>query len=127
MAKNVAIKLVDDSAGLTTADKDFGFDNPDCAGADIIIDVTAHNPDGTPGSLIVTVQGVDPASGKKYTILASAAIITVSTVILRIGRGLTAAANAVANSQLPSRFNVNLARSGNAHPMKFTVGMNLIR
>src|SRR5687767_3759143 len=58
----------------------------------LVIDATAVT--ATP-ALTVTISGVDRVSGKTYTLLASAAIATVSTIVLKVGPGLTAAANLV--------------------------------
>lgn len=63
-----------------------------------VIDVTSVT--ATP-LITVTVAGVDRTSGKTYTILASAVIGTAVTTVLRIGPGLTTAANLVANDVLP--------------------------
>jgi hypothetical protein len=63
----------------------------------VAIDVTAR----TSGTYTFTIQGKDPASGKYFTVLTSAGIASVTTVILRVGPALTAAANLVANDNLP--------------------------
>lgn len=63
-----------------------------------VIDVTAIT--ATP-SVTFTISGVDRVSGKVYTILASAAITAVGTTVLKVGPGLTAATNSVANDVLP--------------------------
>lgn len=67
-------------------------------GLHLVIDVTAVTL--TP-SVTVTISGVDRLSGKVYTLLASAAITAVGTTVLKVGPGLTAAANLVANDVLP--------------------------
>jgi hypothetical protein len=72
------------------------------SGANIYINVASVT-----GSLTVTVQGKDPASGQYYTILASAAIAATGLTVLKIGRGLTAAANSVANDQMPLTYRIN--------------------
>lgn len=98
------------------------FINPDGNGLDLIIDVTDVG--AGPGTVTVTIEGVDPASGKKYTILASAVINATGTTILRVGRGLTASANVVANSHIPKKVNVKAVVATNA--VVFSVGANLI-
>jgi hypothetical protein len=67
-------------------------------GGIITIDMTV-----VPGvdTVTFTFQGKDPLSGKYYTILASTAIVAVSTTVLRVYPGLPAAANLVANDILP--------------------------
>src|ERR1044071_2113216 len=82
-------------------------------GVTVVIDVTAVT--STP-STTVTIQGVDRVSGKTWTILASAAIATVSTVILRVAPGLPAAANVTANDLVPPVIRV-VASHNNANSM----------
>jgi len=65
----------------------------------VIIDVTAIA--ATP-SVVFNVRGFDPISGKSYLLLASAAIVAVSTVVLRIHPELTAAANLIAKDLCPN-------------------------
>lgn len=90
-------------------------------GAVVIVDVTAF----TSGTYTFTVQGRDPASGKYYTILTSAALGATGTVILRIYPGLTAAANLTASDVLPTAWRVSAA--GAATPsMTFSVGVHVI-
>ena len=72
-------------------------------GGKIIIDCTV---DPAAASVVFTVEGIDPASGKVFTILASAAVASVSTVVLTIHPFITAAANTAANDFLPENFNV---------------------
>lgn len=91
-------------------------------GIQIVIDTTAVT--ATP-SVVFTLQGKDVASGKFFTILASAAIATVSTVILRVYPGLTAAANLVATDILPANFRI-IATHGDADSITYTVGYSLI-
>lgn len=71
-------------------------------GITVVVDITALT--GT--SITFTIQGKDPTSGKYYTLLVSAALVGTGTTILRVGPGLTAAANTVANDQLPRTFRV---------------------
>jgi hypothetical protein len=76
------------------------------------------------GSVTLTIQGKDPASGKYYTLLAGAAVIANSTVTYRVGVGLTAAANLVANDALPRTIRI-LATHNNANPATYSVGYSL--
>lgn len=66
-----------------------------------------------PGVQTVTfkVQGKD-ALGNYYDILTSAAIVAVSQVVMKIGRGFLAAANTVANDGLPDVWRVVATHSG---------------
>jgi len=72
-------------------------------GGAFVINVTASA--ATP-SVVFTVKGVCPASGAKYTILASAAITGAGTTVLRIHPSLTAAANTIAKDFLSSGIEV---------------------
>lgn len=92
-------------------------------GAVVVIDVTAIT--GTSPSLTVTVEGKDPHTGKYYTILASAARTVAGTTVLRIGPGLTAAANAVANDLMPRDFRISYAIAGTTPSVSAKVGVLL--
>ncbi len=62
----------------------------------VINAVTAGSP-----SVVFTLLGKDPVSGKTWTILASAAVVATGVTILKVHPGLTASTNAVANDVLP--------------------------
>jgi hypothetical protein len=87
----------------------------------LVVDVTAVT--DTP-SIVVTVLGVDRVSGKTYTILASAAITGTGTTVLRVGQGLTAAANLVANDSLPPVFRIRVTHA-DADSVTYSVGAML--
>jgi hypothetical protein len=86
--------------------------------AQVVIDCTAAA--ATP-SVVFTVSGVDRVSGKVYTLLASAAVTATGTTVLRIGPGLTAAANLVANDVLPPVIRFT-ATHGDADSITYSVG-----
>lgn len=96
--------------------------NQNARGLILVIDMTV-----APGvdTVTFTVQGKDPASAKYYTILASAAIVAVSTVVLRVGPGLTAAANLVANDILPRTWRVITTHSAGTN-FTYSVGAILV-
>ena len=100
------------------------IDNLSSRGAHVVIDITAIT--GTTPTATFTVEGKDPVSGKYYTILASAALNAVATTVLRIGPGLTAAANLVANDILPPVVRVSVAIAGTTPAVTARVGFNLI-
>lgn len=111
------------SAARTIATNSADIDNTDGhLYVDVVVDVTAIV--DTP-SLTVTIQGKDELSGKYYTLLVSAAITTVSTNIYRIGPGLTAAANAVANFAVPKTWRVSVAVA-DADSATYSVGYCLM-
>ena len=73
-------------------------------GAIITIDITAIA--ATP-SVVFNIEGVDDLSGQTYTILSSAALTSVSTVVLQFGEGVTANANLAAEHFVPRRWRIN--------------------
>ena len=91
-------------------------------GLHLVIDVTSIT--DTP-SITVTIQGKDALSGQYYTILASAAISTVSSTVLRVYPALTAAANATANDILPRTWRVNVVH-GDADSITYSIGASII-
>lgn len=91
-------------------------------GVHLIIDATAAV--DTP-SVVFTLQGKDVASGKYYTILASAAITGTGTTVLRVFDGATAAANTVANDILPPIWRLSIA-AGDADSLTYSVGVSLL-
>lgn len=84
----------------------------------LVIDATAVT--ATP-ALTVSILGVDRASGKTYTILASTAIATAVTTVLRVGPGLTAAANLVASDVLPPVIRISAAH-GDSDSITYSIG-----
>lgn len=87
----------------------------------LVIDVTSVTL--TP-SVVFTVQGKDDVSGKYYTLLASAAITATGTTVLRVGPGLTAAANTVANDVLPRTWRV-IATHADTDSITYSVGASV--
>lgn len=92
--------------------------NTPCKAGIVVIDITAVSGSA---SLTFTVKGVDPASGKAYTILASAALVAAATTVLRIHPELTAAANTIAKDVLPQCVQVSVA-VGTADSATYSVG-----
>lgn len=91
-------------------------------GIQLVIDVTAVT---SSPSLVVTLQGKDVASGKYYTLLASAAITGTGTTRLKVFPAATAAANAAANDILPKTWRVIYTLSGGT--VTGTVGASVIQ
>ena len=110
------------SAARTASIDSADITNYNARGLHLVIDATAVT--ATP-SITVTIQGKDTHSGKYYTILASAAITAVSTTVLRVYPGLTAAANLVANDVLPRIWRVSVA-AGDADSITYSVKQSLI-
>ena len=90
-------------------------------GLKVVLNTTAI---GT-GSITVTIQGKDTASGAYYTILAGAAVTTNTTNVYSVYPGLTVAANTTANDVLPHTWRVTVT-ANNANPATYTVGASLI-
>lgn len=111
------------SAARTASPDTFEYEGArGVVGLVLVVDATAVT--ATP-ALTVSVLGVDRASGKTWTVLASAAIATVSTTILKVRPGLTAAANSVANDALPPVFRI-VCSHGDADSITYSVGAHLV-
>ena len=119
-AQNITAMVL---AARTTSVSAADIDNTSGIGATVVIDITAIT--GTTPTATFTVEGKDEVSGKYYTILASAALSTVSTTVLRIYPGLTAAANLVASSVVPKTFRVSVTITGTTPAVTATVGVAL--
>lgn len=91
-------------------------------GVKIVIDATAAS--ATP-SVVFTVQGKDPTSGKYYTILVSAAVTGVSTTVLTVYPGATVAANLAVSDVIPRTWRV-IATHGDADSITYSVGYSII-
>jgi hypothetical protein len=115
-----ALVLANATASANGAD----LENVSGKSAHVVIDITAIA--GTSPTATFTVQGKDPFSGKYYTILASAALAATGTTVLRIGAGLTAAANLVANDVMPRVFRVICTAGGTVTDLDATVGVSLV-
>lgn len=76
-------------------------------------------------SQTVSILGVDPVSGKTWTILAGVAMSTVTTQILQVSPDMVAVNNLVANSLLPATVNVQITHTTN-NSVTRTVGLQLV-
>ena len=93
-------------------------------GIKVVVDITALA--GTAPTVTVTIEGKDQASGKYYTLLASAALSATGTVILTVYPGVTVTANVSASDVLPKTWRVRTAGGGTITNASFTVGATLI-
>lgn len=109
------------SAARTTTTNSGDLTNYNGKGLHVVVDVTSA---GT-GSITITIQGKDAVSGQYYTLLAGAAITTVSTNVYRVYPGLTASANAVASDILPRTYRL-LITHNNANSITYSVGASVI-
>lgn len=89
--------------------------------AKLVLDITA----GSTLSITPKIEGVDSVSGKVFTLLTGAAATGVSTVVMTVGLGVTAASNVAANDALPDTIKVTVTH-GNATSCTYTVSLHLI-
>lgn len=87
----------------------------------VVLDMTVA---GT-GSVTLTIEGKDSASGKYYTLLSGAAVTTISTNRYRVGPTLAAAANSVAQDYLPAVFRITVT-ANNSNSTTYSVGYTLL-
>lgn len=115
------------SSSAYTADQSSDLKNPVGSGIEVIVDVTVKT--GSPTNIVMTISGIDPASGKAYTLLASAAITGVSTNVYRVFPGAAETANVSTNKFLPKNFRIAVVGTGVDGSNKFTysVGAHLLR
>src|ERR1700694_5600288 len=90
------------SAARTTTQTSPDLPSMGCEYLDVILDTTVFGS----GSVTVTINGKDPASGKYYLILSGAAVVSVVTNVYHIGPSLTASANVTANGSIPEFFQI---------------------
>lgn len=106
------------TATQTSADQT----NYDARGIIVVLDATAVV---SSGSFTLTIQGKDRASGQYYTLLAGAAVSTISTNVYTVYPGAPATANVSANSPLPHTWRVK-ATYNSGTSLTFTVGASPI-
>ena len=110
------------SAVRTASGNSGDLTNSGSRGVHVVIDMTAVP---TVETVTFTVEGKDPVSGKYYTLLASSAIVAVSTVVLKVYPGLVVAANLAANDVLPSVYRVKTTHSASGN-FTYSVATNLV-
>src|SRR5713101_4570017 len=86
----------------------------------VLLDVTADTGGNT---VTVTISGVDRASNKVWTILASAAKGVGTTTVLRVSPQITASANLIAQDIIPSEVQISVVHS-DANPITYSVGVH---
>jgi hypothetical protein len=109
------------ASGVTTTQTGTDQTNYNGRGVIVVLDMTNV---GT-GSVTITIQGKDVASGKYYTLLAGAAVVTNVTNVYTVYPAVTAAANVSANSPLPRTWRV-VVTANNANPASYTVGASVL-
>jgi hypothetical protein len=120
LRNNVDVTLLA-SAARTTTQTSADITTYNAVGIHVVLDMTVV---GT-GSVTVSINGKDSVSGKFYTILAGAAVITNSTNVYRIFPGATVTANVSANDHLPRVIQI-VVTANNANAATYSVGYCLL-
>lgn len=118
---NIDTAALISAAGATTSQTGADQTNYNGKGIKVVLDMTNV---GT-GSVTLTIQGKDAASGKYYTLLAGAAVTTNSTNVYTVFPGSTVTANVSANDILPRVWRV-ITTANNANATTYTVGASVI-
>lgn len=110
------------SAARTTTQTGSDITNLSANALVVVLDMTVV---GT-GSVTVTIEGKDSASGKYRTLLAGSAVTTNSTNTYKVGPTVAAAANSIAQDYLPPVFRITVT-ANNANSATYSVGYALVR
>ena len=92
----------------------------------IVVGINVTAVTGTSPTLVVTVKGIDPASGVAYTLLASASITATGFTTLTVYPGAAAAANSSVSLPVPNQFQVSWTIGGTTPAFTATIGGALI-
>ena len=87
--------------------------------------IATTDADFNANDITFTLQGKDTLSGNYYTILASTAVNSVTTRILKVYPGLTVSANLVASDILPQTYRVTTTHVDDS-PVTYSVAINLV-
>ena len=110
------------SAARTATISSSDITNLSGRGIHVVLDVTV---DPAAASVVLTIEGKDPASGKYYTILTSAAVNSVSTNIYRVHPNLTPVTNLIVNDIIPKTFRITVTHA-DADSFTYSVGYSLV-
>lgn len=110
------------SAAQTTTQTQADQTNNSAKGIKVVLDMT--NVAASP-SVTLEIDGKDIASGKYYSLLTGAAVVTVSTNVYTVYPGLTAAANVTASDVLPHTWRIKVT-ANNANSGTYSVGASLL-
>lgn len=108
------------SSAATTTQQTADIYAQNFKGITVVLDMTVA---GT-GSVTLTIQGKDSASGKYFTLLAGAAVVTNSTNVYTLYPGITATTNVSGSGILPAIFRI-LVTANNVNATTYTVGVVL--
>lgn len=116
------------SATRDTTHNSEDFDNLSHLGVQLVVDITAETVGNSTHTVVVTIQGKDPASGKYYTLLQSASLTSTGTTLLTVHPSVTASANVAAAHVLPRTWRVLVTHTADgASDMTYSIGANLVR
>lgn len=126
ISPNAALPLTAEGTAFTSASRGvatvtFDVTNQAARGIQVFTDLTVL---GASSTVTVTIQGKDPVSGKFFTLLAGTAVASVTTQMLTVYPGLTAAAGTVATQVVPRSVRISVAVAVAAST--FSVGYSLI-
>lgn len=111
--------------GATASNTTLVFDNHNYCGAHIAVDITAIS--GTLPVLTVYIEGHDTASGKWYTLLASAALSLTGLNLLTIYPGVATVANVAVAQVLPATWRIRYTISGTGAAVTATFGACMLK
>jgi hypothetical protein len=96
-------------------------------GVIVVLNISTINVGGMGnGSVTLTIQGKDSASGQYYTLLAGAPVSTTGTFVYTIYPDIPPVPNVAAQSPLPATWRVKVS-PGNANSVSYTVGASVIQ
>jgi hypothetical protein len=108
------------SASRTTTQTVSDIDTHGAQYLNVVLDMTTV---GT-GSVTLSINGKDPASGKYFTILAGSAVTTNSTNRYKVGPSVAASANAIAQDYLPATIQL-VVTANNSNAATYSLGYSL--
>lgn len=115
------------AAFVTTQQVSADQANTSGRGIIVVLDMTQSNIGGMGnGSVTLTVQGRDAASGKYYALLSGAPVSTVSTNVYTVYPDVPPVPNVAAQSPLPATWRV-IVKPNNANSVSYTVGASVIQ
>lgn len=108
------------SAARTTTQTVSDIDTNGCKYLNVVLDMTTAGS----GSVTLTINGKDPASGKYYLILSGAAVTSNTTNRYKVGPNVTASANAIAQDYLPKTIQL-VVTANNANTATYSLGYSI--
>lgn len=122
IAQDLGAAIMHTAASTGTTGVDIA--NTSHKGVKVVVDVTAIS--GTSPTLVVTIEGKDAASGKYYTLLASASLTATGTTVYTVYPGVAVTANVSASDVLPKTFRVRSTIGGTTPSVTATVGVTML-